>query len=107
MNTTYVSTAEAKQRFSAIVNQVFYGGQQVVVTSRGKPKVAIVSLKNEDAKGTRQTEAQKEKRLKALREMDQLYKEIVKETKGKIPDPVITLRKLRRDRDKQLIANLR
>ncbi|MCZ7674015.1 MAG: hypothetical protein M5U34_46225 [Chloroflexi bacterium] len=61
-----------------------------------------MSLKMRMLKVPGKTEAQKEKRLKALREMDQLYKEIVKETKGKIPDPVITLRKLRRDRDNNL-----
>lgn len=105
MNTTYVSTAEAKQRFSELVNQVFYGGQEVVVTSRGKPKVAIVSLKSEEA--TRQSESQKQKRLKAFKELQELRAEIISESKGSLPDPVITLRKIRRERDQQIINNLR
>lgn len=44
MQIVQVNTATAKQNFSNLVNQVFYGGKQVVVTSRGKPKAKIVAF---------------------------------------------------------------
>ena len=42
--TIQVSIATAKRDLSQLANQVVYGGKRVVVTSRGKPKFAIVDL---------------------------------------------------------------
>lgn len=39
-----VGIAEAKNDLSEIVNRVAYGGERIILGSRGKPKAAIVSL---------------------------------------------------------------
>jgi prevent-host-death family protein len=42
--TRCVSIQEASKRFSAQVGRVRYGGDRVVITSRGKPAAALVSV---------------------------------------------------------------
>jgi prevent-host-death family protein len=39
-----MSTVEARENFSEMINQAAYGNQRVVLTRRGKPLVAVVSL---------------------------------------------------------------
>jgi prevent-host-death family protein len=36
-----LSIAEAKARFSELVNRVAYGGERIVITKRGKPIVVL------------------------------------------------------------------
>jgi len=43
---THVSIGRVKRDISEIVNRVAYGGERVVLTSRGKPKAAIVSMED-------------------------------------------------------------
>jgi len=42
MQTVEITLADAKSRFSELVNRVAYGGERIVITKRGKP-VAILS----------------------------------------------------------------
>ena len=46
MGETVVTMTELKQRMGEIVNRVAYGGERVVLLSRGRPKAAIVSLED-------------------------------------------------------------
>lgn len=39
-----MSTVEARENFSDMINKAAYGSQEVVLTRRGKPLVAVVSL---------------------------------------------------------------
>ena len=39
-----MSTVEARENFSEMINQAAYGNQRVVLTRRGKPLVAVISL---------------------------------------------------------------
>ena len=39
-----MSTVEARENFSEMINQAAYGNQSVVLTRRGKPLVAVISL---------------------------------------------------------------
>ncbi len=41
---THVSIGRVKRDISDLVNRVAYGGERIVLTSRGKPKAAIVSI---------------------------------------------------------------
>ncbi|MCX7121237.1 MAG: type II toxin-antitoxin system Phd/YefM family antitoxin [Gammaproteobacteria bacterium] len=41
-----MSTVEARENFSEMINQAAYGNQSVVLTRRGKPLVAVVSLQS-------------------------------------------------------------
>ncbi|MCH7786977.1 MAG: type II toxin-antitoxin system Phd/YefM family antitoxin [Chloroflexi bacterium] len=42
--TKKVSTAQAKAQFSALVDDVAYGGEHVIIERRGKPLAALVSI---------------------------------------------------------------
>jgi prevent-host-death family protein len=46
MTETYVSIGQVKRDVSDLVNRVAYGGERIVLTSRGKPKAAIVSMED-------------------------------------------------------------
>jgi prevent-host-death family protein len=46
MSETYVSIGRVKRDISDLVNRVAYGGQRMVLTSRGKPKAALVSYED-------------------------------------------------------------
>ncbi|MBK8051113.1 MAG: type II toxin-antitoxin system Phd/YefM family antitoxin [Anaerolineales bacterium] len=39
-----VSIGEVKRDISELVNRVAYGGERIVLTSRGKPKAVLVSI---------------------------------------------------------------
>ncbi|MCB0164278.1 MAG: type II toxin-antitoxin system Phd/YefM family antitoxin [Anaerolineae bacterium] len=106
--TTYVGVNEARSRFSDLVNQVCYGGKQVVVTSRGRPKVAIVTLRAaQDRRLSAETTPLRHKRQAALKKLDQNYQALQQETHGQLPDPVEILHQLRHERTQQLLGHLR
>ena len=46
MTQTHVSIGRVKRDISDLVNRVAYGGERIVLTSRGKPKAAIVSIED-------------------------------------------------------------
>ena len=46
MAQTHVSIGQVKRDISELVNRVAYGGERIVLTSRGKPKAAIVSMED-------------------------------------------------------------
>ena len=43
-----MTTVEARENFSELINQAAYGNQHIVLTRRGKPLVAMLSLKELD-----------------------------------------------------------
>jgi prevent-host-death family protein len=43
---TQVSIGQIKRDISELVNRVMYGGDRIVLTSRGKPKAALVSMQD-------------------------------------------------------------
>jgi len=46
MAETHVSIGQVKRDISDLVNRVAYRGERIVLTSRGKPKAAIVSMED-------------------------------------------------------------
>ena len=56
MSETQVSIGKVKREISELVNRVAFGGERIVLTSRGKPKAVIVSL--DDYERIQQAEAQ-------------------------------------------------
>jgi prevent-host-death family protein len=46
MTETHVAIGTVKRDISELVNRVAYGGERIVLTSRGKPKAAIVSMED-------------------------------------------------------------
>ena len=54
MTETHVGIGTVKRDISELVNRVAYGGERIVLTSRGRPKAAIVSLQDyEQLEGAR------------------------------------------------------
>ena len=43
---TQVSIGQVKSDISELVNRVTYAGERIILTSRGKPKAALVSLQD-------------------------------------------------------------
>lgn len=41
-----VSIGQVKRDISILVNRVAYGGERIILTSRGKPKAALVSMED-------------------------------------------------------------
>ena len=46
MTETKVAIGQVKRDISELVNRVAYGGERVILTSRGKPKAALVSMED-------------------------------------------------------------
>lgn len=46
MTDTQVSIGQVKRDISTLVNRVAFGGERVILTSRGKPKAALVSIED-------------------------------------------------------------
>jgi len=46
MTETHVSIGQVKRDISDLVNRVAYRGERIVLTSRGKPKAALVSMED-------------------------------------------------------------
>ena len=55
MTAEKVSIGRVKRDVSDLVNRVAYGGERIILTSRGKPKAALVST--DDLERLRQAEA--------------------------------------------------
>jgi prevent-host-death family protein len=78
---TEVSIGQVKRDISELVNRVAYGGERIVLTSRGKPKAALVSL--EDFKRLVQSREVSDDKWQAwLEESDRLSKDILARRKG-------------------------
>ena len=80
-----VSVAEAKNRFSDLLNRVIYRHERIVVSKRGKPVGAIVST--EDLKRLEEMEDRaRAKRVRALKKSTKKfipYKQVVREYEKK------------------------
>ena len=76
--TLEVSIGQVKRDISELVNRVAYGGERIVLTSRGKPKAVLVSLSD-----YAQILAQRTKRFAAVRALREaapdLPQEVVEE----------------------------
>jgi prevent-host-death family protein len=46
MNNPRVSIGQIKRDISELVNRVTYAGERIILTSRGKPKAALVSMQD-------------------------------------------------------------
>ena len=107
MGTTTVSMTQAKNELADVVNRAAYGGERIILLSRGKPKAAIISFEDlrllEGLQGEKETHrAQMEGWLAEARALRQ---KILKRREGvPLPDSVETLRELREERDEQIIG---
>ena len=91
-----VSVAEVKARLSSLVNAVAFGGERIIIQSRGRSKAALVSVEDlQRVEGTRSPRPSKAQRALALVHADRVRKAL----KGlKLTDSVQELRRVREGR---------
>lgn len=98
-----VGIAEIKRSISTIVNRVAFGRERIIITSRGRPKVALVSIKDlqklEALDGI--TSLPSRAQRKAALTMAQAVREMTLARRGRVPFPDVTedLHRLREERD--------
>ena len=80
-----VSIGQVKRDISELVNRVAFGGERIVLTSRGKPKAALVSI--EDYQRLQDSEAPARQQLKAwMQAAKALSKNILERRHGELID---------------------
>lgn len=91
-----VSVGEAKARLSSLINAVAYGGEQVVIQSRGRPKAALVSVEDlRRLEGTHALRPSKAQQAFGLAQADRVREAL----RGfKLTDSVEELARLREER---------
>ncbi len=91
-----VSVGEAKARLSSLINAVAYGGERVLIESRGRPKAALVSVEDlRRVEGAPILRASKAQRLLALAQAERVRRAL----KGlKLADSMEELRRIREGR---------
>lgn len=68
MTTTYISTIEAKEEFSELINRVSHHGERIVLTRRGKEVAAMVPLEDLLQLQKSQSQSDLEQAVEALKE---------------------------------------
>ena len=81
-----VSVGRVKREISELLNRVAFGGERIVLTSRGKPKAVIVSLDDYERIQRSETENQLKHWEAWLAKSEELSEKILKERGGKYVD---------------------
>ncbi len=89
-----VNIRKARENFSEIINRVTAKGERVILTSRDRPKAAIVSLK--DATAIEDRSMRKAKRLLQLERIRKMRQKLAR--KRLMGDSLEALRKIREER---------
>jgi prevent-host-death family protein len=106
MGVTDVGIAEARRDLSAIINRVVYGGERIILASRGKPKAAIISIEDfrrlEELEKTVVESARTER--KAALAMARAVREMSLRRRKGVPFPDVSkeLQELREERTREL-----
>ncbi len=94
VTTMKVNIRKARENFSEIINRVSAKGERVILTSRDRPKAAIVSLKDAAAIGDRSM--RKAKRLHQLEKIRKMRQKLAR--KRLTDDSLEALGKIREER---------
>jgi prevent-host-death family protein len=89
-----VNIRQARENFSEVINRVTSKGERVILTSRNKPKAAIVSLK--DAMAIEDRSMRKARRILQLEKIRKMRQRLAR--KGLKGDSLEVLRKIREER---------
>jgi prevent-host-death family protein len=109
MGEIQVSMTALRQNLGDLVNRAAYGGERIVLVSRGEPRAAIIGiddLQRLERAGTEDSK-QRDRFTRALETADQVRERIRawQETRGIEPgDSVEELQRLREQRDDELIG---
>ncbi|MCC7354089.1 MAG: type II toxin-antitoxin system Phd/YefM family antitoxin [Anaerolineae bacterium] len=100
-----VSISQVKRVISELVNRVTYGGERIVLTARGRPKAALVSLADLErlqAQDTASADEVQARRLAVLQKARATREEIAARLGVPLPDSAQDLHDLREERDDRL-----
>jgi len=94
------SVGEAKAKLSSLINSVAYGGERIVILSRGRPKAALVSVEDlHRLEGISSGRPSKAQRILALTQADRVRQAL----EGfKLTDSVKELARAREERARGL-----
>lgn len=99
-----VGIAKAKNELSTLLNLAAFGGERIILQSRGKPKAAIISLG--DLQKLEQLEKSintvQSQRLFALTKAQRLRERILERRGNLLPDSSDQLSKIRKERADEL-----
>lgn len=96
-----VSIAQARADLSAFINRVAHGRERVILTSRGRPKAALVSI--QDLKALEALAPDRAARLAALAEADAVRESILRRRNGvPLPDSSEEIWAMREERMEEL-----
>jgi prevent-host-death family protein len=93
-----VSALEVRKRFGAILDEAA-AGEQIVIERAGQPVAALVPLSDLQEVSR---EARIRRRIEAVEEMQRLAREYPVD----IPDPAALIRRMREDRQQQVMRNI-
>ncbi len=102
-----VSIAEVKRSISTLVNRVAFGGERIILTSRGRPKAALVSIEDlRKLERLERAESSLYAERKAALAMAKAVREMTLARRGGIPFPDVAeeIHKLREERDLEIAS---
>jgi prevent-host-death family protein len=99
MTETRVSIGQVKRDISDLVNRVAYAGERIVLTSRGKPKAALVSIEDYERLESASVERSLEEWRAWLARSDALAAEILSRRGGEPIDVDALWDTVRADRE--------
>jgi len=105
---TKVAIGQVKRDISELVNRVAYGGERVILTSRGKPKAALVSIADYERLQQEQAESRLAHWQAWVAESEKLTAEILARREGEPLDVDALWQTARADleaRDEQIPGN--
>ena len=98
--------SQAKGKISELVSRVAKRGERIVLTSRGQPKAALVSI--EDLERLQASDTNKKRDLQSfLRDLDRasdVRNQIYREHGGTLKDSADMIREMRDERDEQILG---
>ena len=107
MSAIRVSIGQVKRDISELVNRVAYGGERIMLTSRGKPKAVIVSITDYEQLEQSQAAVQQAQWQAWLAEWKALHEEIMTRRQGQPIDVDALWKEVKADqeaRDDQLLG---
>jgi prevent-host-death family protein len=100
------SMSRAKEKMSELVSRVIKEGERIVLTSRGKPRAALVSI--EDLERLQAADTTRKRDLESFfRDIDrasEVRDKICKERRGILQNSSDLIREMRDERDEQIIG---
>ena len=95
---TVASIGQVKRDISELVNRVAYSGDRILLTSRGKPKAALISIEDYERLKRQEIEARIAQWQEWVQRADQLVESIRESRNGEYID----LERLERENDADL-----